>query len=68
VQGWYVAFDPKTKKELSKKTRAEDTNSQAFWKTIYDKTDFKRYVENRFSVGHKAMLQSISEPSIEEED
>ena len=57
TQGWYTAVDPKTKKELSKKLRAEETNDSKFWKTIYDKTDFKKYVEDRFSVGHKAMLQ-----------
>ena len=57
TQGWYVAFDPATKKELSKKVRAEETFNAAFWKSIYDKTDFKNYVETRFSVGHKAMLK-----------
>lgn len=68
TQGWYVSIDPKTKKELSKKLRAEDTNSAEFWKTIYDKTDFKKYVEDRFSVGHKAMLGTVAVPVDEDEE
>lgn len=67
TQGWYVAIDPKSKKELSKKLRAEDTNNAEFWKNIYDKTDFKKYVEDRFSVGHKAMLGVPTIP-VDEDD
>jgi hypothetical protein len=56
-QGWYTAIDPATKKELSGKLRADDTNSAEFWQNIYSNTDFKKYIENRFSVGHKPMLK-----------
>lgn len=55
-QGWYTSIDPITKKELSGKLRAEATNDPEFWQALYKNTNFKQYIENRFSVGHKAML------------
>jgi len=55
-QGWYTAIDPISKKELSGKLRAEATNDPEFWQALYKNTNFKQYIENRFSVGHKAML------------
>ena len=67
-QGWYVSYDPKTKKELSKKLRADETNESSFWQTIYEKTDFKKYVENRFSVGHRAMLQAPIPDSVDNDE
>jgi RecA/RadA recombinase len=54
--GWYVAHDPKSKKDLSKKLRADQTFDDSFWNTIYEKTDFKEYVKNRYAMGYKEML------------
>lgn len=65
--GWYVAYDPKTKKDLSKKLRADQTFDDSFWNTIYEKTDFKEYVKNRYSMGHKEMLTSRKETGSEED-
>lgn len=64
-QGWYTAIDPATKKELSDKLRADDTNLAEFWQNIYSNTDFKKYIENRFSVGFKPMLKPQM-PTLEE--
>jgi len=65
--GWYVAYDPKTKKDLSKKLRADQTFDDSFWNTIYEKTDFKEYVKNRYSMGHKEMLTARKETGSEED-
>ena len=65
--GWYVAHDPKTKKDLSKKLRADQTFDDSFWNTIYEKTDFKEYVKNRYSMGHKEMLTSRKEVGPEDD-
>jgi len=65
--GWYVAHDPKTKKDLSKKLRADQTFDDSFWNTIYEKTDFKEYVKNRYSMGHKEMLTSRPNAGSEED-
>jgi hypothetical protein len=65
--GWYVAHDPKTKKDLSKKLRADQTFDDSFWNTIYEKTDFKDYVKNRYAMGHVEMLASRKTAEIEED-
>mgnify|MGYP003344454889 CR=1 FL=1 len=65
--GWYVGCDPKTKKDLTKKVREDETSTDAFWQTIFDKTDFKDYVTKRFSVGETQMLTSASEAGPEDE-
>ena len=64
---YYFWYDPKTKKELTKKLRADQTFEDDFWKTIYDKTDFKEYVKGRFSMGQKDMLMAREESRPEEE-
>jgi len=65
--GWYVAHDPKTNKDLSKKLRADQTFDDSFWNAIYEKTDFKEYVKNRYSMGHKEMLTTRKEVGPEED-
>jgi RecA/RadA recombinase len=65
--GWYVAHDPKSKKDLSKKLRADQTFDDSFWNTIYEKTDFKEYVKNRYSMGHKEMLATRKSSGAEDE-
>jgi RecA/RadA recombinase len=59
--GWYVAFDPATKKELSKSMREDQTYDKAFWDNIFDNTDFKKYVEKTFSLGNTEMLAPTKE-------
>lgn len=66
VQGWYIAIDPKTKKELSKKVRADETLNAEFWDPIFKETDFKSYVKERFSVGHVSMLSAPTEIDTDE--
>jgi len=65
--GWYVAHDPKSKKDLSKKLRADQTFDDSFWNTIYEKTDFKEYVKNRYAMGHKEMLATRKSSGAEDE-
>jgi len=61
--GWYVAYNPSTKKELSKSTREEQTFDKSFWDVIFNNTDFKKYVESTFSLGNTEMLASHSNSS-----
>ena len=70
--GWYVQFDPSTKKELTtKKYRADETENEEFWKEIFSRTDFAKAIETRFSVSSKAMIDRITtstEEDIQNED
>lgn len=66
--GWFVAYDPKTKKDLSKKLREDETETDAFWNNIYEKTDFKSYVEKRFVLGDIQMLGAEEVAEAEDAD
>lgn len=73
----YVAEvkDPKTKKviteaqgTLTKSMREKDTMSADFWNTVFTETDFKKHIENHFSVGHIAMLTDPEGVSMDDEE
>lgn len=55
-QGWYQGFDPVNKKELTGKTRADDTNTSAFWKAVFSQSDFALALKNRYQLGQIKML------------
>lgn len=54
--GWYEACDPKTGEVLSGKVRMADTLKQEFWQPIFDKTDFKDFVQKQYSIGHESLV------------
>ena len=57
-QGWYVPFDPASKKELTtKKYRADETDTEEFWQLVFSKTDFEKALENKFTIANKAMIE-----------
>jgi len=66
-QGWYVAYDPTTKKELSKSMREAQTSEKSFWDLILKQTDFAKYVEKTFSLSQTEMLRAEESSSEESE-
>lgn len=54
--GWYQAYDPATKKELSGNVRLKDTLRADFWKPILDNTAFAKAIEEKFAIPHKSLL------------
>ena len=65
--GWYVAYDPVKKVELSKSLREDQTNDKSFWDNIIKNTNFTDYVETTFSLGNKEMLTSDAADGTEDE-
>ena len=63
--GWFQACNPATKEILSEKLRADATYTGEFWNTIFTKTSFPKWIEDRFKVAHKDMLSSVA---VTEED
>ncbi len=51
--GWYQAYDPETKTELSGNLREAQTMNKEFWNNVFDKTDFKSYIERKFKIASK---------------
>lgn len=55
--GWYQAMNPATGEELSQNLREKQTLNRQFWEKIFEKTDFESYIEKRFKVASKDMIQ-----------
>jgi hypothetical protein len=55
--GWYQAVVPETGEELTQNLRHVQTMNQEFWQNIFEKTDFESYIENRFKIATKNILQ-----------
>lgn len=55
-QGWYCRVDRETGELVQPKVREKDTKTDAFWKPIFNGTDFKEFVMKQYTIGHKSML------------
>jgi hypothetical protein len=55
--GWYQAMNPETGEELSQNLREAQTMNRLFWEKVFEKTDFESYIEKRFKVACKDMIQ-----------
>jgi RecA/RadA recombinase len=50
--GWYQSVDRKTGEVNEDKVRAKDiVDNDEFWTKMFDETDFKDYIKNRYSIG-----------------
>ena len=65
--GWYEAFNPKTGEVLSGKVRLDATLTKEFWDPIFNRTDFKEFVQKQYSIGHESLV-SMDDIVEEEED
>jgi len=66
--GWYAAFDPETKTELSKNVRAKTTLTEEFWKPVFAKTDFIDYITRKFKMTDGPILQEVEADETESEE
>ena len=48
--GWYCRIDKSTGELVEPKVREKDTLNEEFWKPIIEETDFKQYVNNKYSI------------------
>jgi len=55
--GWYQAVIPETGEELTQNLRVAQTMNREFWENIFEKTDFESYIEKRFKIATKNILQ-----------
>jgi len=55
--GWYQAINPETGEELTQNLREAQTMNREFWENVFEKTDFTSYIEKRFKVASKDMIQ-----------
>ena len=48
--GWYCRIDKSTGDLVEPKVREKDTLNEEFWKPIIEETDFKQYINNKFTI------------------
>jgi RecA/RadA recombinase len=56
TMGWYSRVDTKTGEIEDKKVREKETLHKEFWDVVFEKTDFKAFLKNKYEIGHKDML------------
>jgi len=56
--GWYCRVNRDTGELMDPKVRAKDTTTKEFWDPIFKETDFKEFVKNSYTIGHKSMLDT----------
>lgn len=54
--GWYQAKNPATGEELSGNVREKQTLEKDFWTPVFEKTDFKQFIEKKFKASTVAMI------------
>ena len=48
--GWYCRIDRSTGELVEPKVREKDTLTEEFWKPIIEETDFKQFIEGKYSI------------------
>ena len=51
--GWYCRVDRETGELIDPKVREKETLDASFWEPIFQETDFKQYLKEKFSIGGK---------------
>jgi len=60
--GWYARVDKETGEVLAPNMRASDIEDNGeFWKTMFKETDFAKYIKERYSIAHGAILGDENE-------
>ena len=59
--GWYCKVSRETGELLEPKVREKQTLEEEFWKPIFEETDFKDYLKNRFSILNERGIEDVAE-------
>ena len=59
--GWYQRVDRATGELVDGKVREKDTLTAEFWQPIFDNSDFKQALENKFTIVREAIVDVGSE-------
>jgi RecA/RadA recombinase len=54
--GWYAEVNQETG-EVGSKVRYDQTLEEAFWKPIFENTNFKEFLKKQYAIGHQAEVE-----------
>jgi len=64
--GWYARVDRTTGEIVPPNMRASDlVDNGEFWKTMFKETDFAKYIKEKYSIAHGAILSEENEDASE---
>lgn len=66
--GWYAAYDPAAKTELSGNLRAAQTLTKEFWETVFTKTAFASYIKQKYTIGLRDMIDDNVEEVAQDDE
>ena len=55
--GWYCRADKETGEMMDPKCREKDTLKAEFWEPIFAETDFKEFITQQYTIGHKTLIE-----------
>ena len=59
--GWYEAMDPASGEVLSpSKVREAETLTEEFWKPVFEKTNFKEFLKEHYTIGYKSTIDEAA--------
>ena len=65
--GWYCRVDRKTGELVQPKVREKETLKKEFWDPIFESTDFKEYIVNKYQIGATQLVENNSVQEAENE-
>ena len=56
--GWYCRVDRKTGELVQPKVREKETLKEEFWMPIFEDTDFKQYIKEKYQIGATQLVEN----------
>jgi hypothetical protein len=54
--GWYCRVNKDTGEMVEPKVREAQTLEGEFWKPLFEESDFKKFVKEHYTIGHRSMI------------
>ena len=65
--GWYCRVDRETGELVQPKVREKETLKKEFWDPIFESTDFKEYIVNKYQIGATQLVENNPLQEVENE-
>jgi hypothetical protein len=66
--GWYMAVNKATGEQLTGNLRAAQTMTADFWEKVFSKTDFAKYIKDKYTIGLREMITDGSTKDLSDEE